>query len=303
MAKVLTKSQIIQAIADAHKDKLARKDVARRPRVAGHRRLQGAEEERPLRAARVRQVRRRQEARHQGAPGDQPVHQGADDLQGEAGPQGAQGPPGQGRQGRSVRNPLLLSPPPSTRRGEGFIESGRLAAMVRLNRIYTKAGDGGDTRLVGGQKVRKDALRIEAYGTIDELSACIGLARTALLAPDAPAGADALAACAGAHPERAFQPGQRPGHAARGPPPEAAGDRSAPRDRAGDTRSTAGTRRCRSCAASCCRAAALVAAYLHLARTVCRRAERLIVRLRDAEPIGEQVARPTSTGSRTRCSS
>ena len=34
--------------------------------------------------------------------------------------------------------------------------------MVRLNRIYTKAGDGGDTRLVGGQKVRKDALRIEA---------------------------------------------------------------------------------------------------------------------------------------------
>ena len=52
--------------------------------------------------------------------------------------------------------------------------------MVRLNRIYTKAGDGGDTRLVGGQKVRKDALRIEAYGTIDELSACIGIARTAL---------------------------------------------------------------------------------------------------------------------------
>ena len=42
--------------------------------------------------------------------------------------------------------------------------------MVRLNRIYTKAGDGGDTRLVGGQKVRKDALRIEAYGTVDELS-------------------------------------------------------------------------------------------------------------------------------------
>ena len=41
--------------------------------------------------------------------------------------------------------------------------------MVRLNRIYTKAGDGGDTHLVGGQKVRKDALRIEAYGTVDEL--------------------------------------------------------------------------------------------------------------------------------------
>ena len=65
--------------------------------------------------------------------------------------------------------------------------------MVRLNRIYTKAGDGGDTRLVGGQKVRKDALRIEAYGTVDELSACIGIARTALTAPGAPAEADTLA--------------------------------------------------------------------------------------------------------------
>ena len=49
--------------------------------------------------------------------------------------------------------------------------------MVRLNRIYTKAGDGGETRLVGGQKVAKDSLRIEAYGTVDELSSCLGLAR------------------------------------------------------------------------------------------------------------------------------
>ena len=67
--------------------------------------------------------------------------------------------------------------------------------MVRLNRIYTKAGDGGDTRLVGGQKVRKDALRIEAYGTVDELSACIGIARTELTAPGAPAGRRRARAC------------------------------------------------------------------------------------------------------------
>src|SRR5688500_16828795 len=65
--------------------------------------------------------------------------------------------------------------------------------MVRLNRIYTKTGDQGDTRLVGGQKVRKDATRISCYGTVDELSACLGLARTALQAPDAPAGASELA--------------------------------------------------------------------------------------------------------------
>ena len=105
--------------------------------------------------------------------------------------------------------------------------------MVRLNRIYTKAGDGGDTRLVGGQKVRKDALRIEAYGTVDELSACIGIARTALTAPRRARGGGRARAGAGAHPERALQPGQRSGDAARRSPPEAAGDRGAPRDRAG----------------------------------------------------------------------
>src|SRR5215471_10414876 len=66
--------------------------------------------------------------------------------------------------------------------------------MVRLNRIYTKAGDGGDTRLVGGQKVAKDNARIEAYGTVDELSACLGLARTALGSPPVPEGAAELSA-------------------------------------------------------------------------------------------------------------
>ena len=46
---------------------------------------------------------------------------------------------------------------------------------LALNRIYTKTGDTGDTRLVGGQKVPKESLRIEAYGTVDELNAVIGL--------------------------------------------------------------------------------------------------------------------------------
>ena len=64
--------------------------------------------------------------------------------------------------------------------------------MVRLNRIYTKAGDGGQTRLVGGQKVAKYAPRIECYGTVDELMACLGLVRTALEQPGAPAGAAEL---------------------------------------------------------------------------------------------------------------
>ena len=80
--------------------------------------------------------------------------------------------------------------------------------MVRLNRIYTKAGDGGATRLVGGQKVPKDSLRIQAYGTVDELMSCLGLVRTALSEPDAPQGAAALEDGGPPHPERALQPGQ-----------------------------------------------------------------------------------------------
>ena len=49
--------------------------------------------------------------------------------------------------------------------------------MVALNRIYTKAGDGGRTQLVGGERRAKHDLRIECYGTVDELNAAIGLAR------------------------------------------------------------------------------------------------------------------------------
>src|SRR5260370_13921586 len=46
---------------------------------------------------------------------------------------------------------------------------------IYLSRIYTKAGDKGETSLVGGHKIAKDSPRIEAYGTVDELNAIIGL--------------------------------------------------------------------------------------------------------------------------------
>lgn len=49
---------------------------------------------------------------------------------------------------------------------------------MRITKVYTRTGDGGQTRLVGGQKVPKDHVRIEAYGTVDELNAVLGLART-----------------------------------------------------------------------------------------------------------------------------
>jgi len=50
---------------------------------------------------------------------------------------------------------------------------------IRINRVYTRGGDKGETSLVGGQRVAKDAVRIESYGTVDELNAILGLVRTA----------------------------------------------------------------------------------------------------------------------------
>jgi len=47
---------------------------------------------------------------------------------------------------------------------------------VRLDRIYTRAGDGGETSLGDGSRVPKTDPRIEAYGTVDELNSAIGLA-------------------------------------------------------------------------------------------------------------------------------
>ena len=48
---------------------------------------------------------------------------------------------------------------------------------MRITKVYTRTGDGGKTRLAGGQAVWKDNLRVEAYGTVDELNAAVGLVR------------------------------------------------------------------------------------------------------------------------------
>jgi cob(I)alamin adenosyltransferase len=49
--------------------------------------------------------------------------------------------------------------------------------MVTLNRIYTRAGDGGRTRLATGEPVSKASLRVAAYGEVDEANCALGLAR------------------------------------------------------------------------------------------------------------------------------
>ncbi|MCU1234042.1 MAG: ATP:cob(I)alamin adenosyltransferase [Candidatus Solibacter sp.] len=48
---------------------------------------------------------------------------------------------------------------------------------LAINRVYTRQGDSGETALVGGQRVPKDGPRLEAYGTVDELNAFLGAAR------------------------------------------------------------------------------------------------------------------------------
>ena len=48
---------------------------------------------------------------------------------------------------------------------------------MRISKVYTRTGDAGKTRLAGGQEVWKDSMRVEAYGTVDELNSTLGLIR------------------------------------------------------------------------------------------------------------------------------
>lgn len=57
---------------------------------------------------------------------------------------------------------------------------------MRITKVYTRTGDTGQTRLVGGQRVSKDDVRIEAYGTSDELNCILGIVRVELERSQAP---------------------------------------------------------------------------------------------------------------------
>lgn len=58
---------------------------------------------------------------------------------------------------------------------------------MRITKVYTRTGDQGQTRLAGGQEVWKDSLRVEAYGTVDELNASVGVVRAFNLPASMPA--------------------------------------------------------------------------------------------------------------------
>lgn len=160
--------------------------------------------------------------------------------------------------------------------------------MVRLNRIYTKAGDGGHTRLVGGQKVAKNASRIEAYGTVDELMACLGLVRTALAASGAPTGAAELEVIVRRIQNELFNLGSDLATLPEDRHPQQ------PQMEARHVTALEGEIDAWNAHLPELRSFILpgggwVAAHLHVARTVCRRAERLVVGLMATETVGPQV--------------
>ena len=159
---------------------------------------------------------------------------------------------------------------------------------IRITRVYTRRGDKGETDLVGGERTPKDGLRIEAYGTVDELNAAVGVARAfnAAELERSPAcreldvvlrrlqselfdlGAEL------ATPPAAFQPGMFRVGAAEVTALEQVMDRC--QEELAPLRSfilPGGGR---------------VSALLHVARTVCRRAERDVLRLMRHEAIGDQ---------------
>ncbi len=157
--------------------------------------------------------------------------------------------------------------------------------MVRLSKIYTKTGDDGTTGLGDGTRVAKDALRVEAYGTVDEANAAIGVAVVVAERAGANGQAADLAETlrsiqhdmfdAGADLCTPVQPGEKPGTALRITPSQTLRiekliDRyNEPLPALTSFVLPGGTE---------------LAAALHVARTVTRRAERLVVSLQRAEP-------------------
>lgn len=149
--------------------------------------------------------------------------------------------------------------------------------MVLLNKIYTRTGDGGATRLATGESVPKSHARVEAYGAVDETNACLGLVR--LHTKDAPE-LDALFARIQnelfdlgadlATPEREGQ--------ALGYEPLRILEAQVTRL---ETDIDALNGKLEPLASFVLPAGSAAASYLHLARTVCRRAERAVVRLRE----------------------
>ncbi|GAB4352421.1 MAG: cob(I)yrinic acid a,c-diamide adenosyltransferase [Immundisolibacter sp.] len=147
----------------------------------------------------------------------------------------------------------------------------------RLTRIYTRTGDRGSTGLGDGSRVAKDAARVEAYGTVDELNSVLGLLRTHTL----PAPVDAWL---GEIQHRLFDLGGElciPGH-------RIITDAQVT---ALETWLDTLNAQLEPLADFILPGGSPAAATCHLARTVCRRAERRVVTLQAQEPVNGAALR------------
>jgi cob(I)alamin adenosyltransferase len=155
--------------------------------------------------------------------------------------------------------------------------------MPKLTRIYTRTGDDGTTGLVGGGRVKKNDLRIETYGTLDELSSQIGVARSFMrgeLGDERIARLDAWLAWT---QDVLFNLGAElatPVNKRWEGMPLASTDDASALERAIDECQ----RDLEPLANFIHPSGSPPGAFLHVARTICRRAERLLVTLRDTEP-------------------
>ncbi|MCC6304582.1 MAG: cob(I)yrinic acid a,c-diamide adenosyltransferase [Rhodobacteraceae bacterium] len=156
--------------------------------------------------------------------------------------------------------------------------------MVVLNRIYTRTGDGGTTALGDGTRLSKSAPRVEAYGTVDEANATVGLARLA-------AGGEADLALARIQNDL-FDVGadlSRPIRAEEAEAPRPPLRVVAAQVARLEAEIDAMNARLAPLRSFVLPGGSVLAARLHLARTVVRRAERLAAALAAAEPVNPEA--------------
>jgi cob(I)alamin adenosyltransferase len=161
----------------------------------------------------------------------------------------------------------------------------------RLTKIYTRSGDAGTTRLVGGQEVAKTDPRIEAYGTVDELSSVLGMARASNeLRDDSAAGKEDLERWMRRLQNELFHLGAelatRTNDIPDGMRRLKGEDWQRLEEHMDEMNSTLGPLK-----DFILPGGGPLGAQLHLARTVCRRAERHAVALAAAEDLGQDVLR------------
>lgn len=159
---------------------------------------------------------------------------------------------------------------------------------INITRVYTRTGDQGTTALVGGARVAKDSRRVECYGAIDELNASLGLARSLNAAAPRHAGRARLDAILTRLQNELFDLGSE-----LATPPEAAYEGmftvGASDVRALERVMDACQKDLEPLRSFVLPGGGPVAAVLHQARTICRRAEREIIRLQREETIGAFV--------------